>query len=162
GVVVDYVGDGLMAMWGAPGEQPDHAARACRTALAMIGQLPLIDQQWKDVLGEPMGLSLGINTGSAQVGNVGSEGKGKYGAMGKAVNLASRVQGAAKYFKCNVLITGQTHELLPPGEFLTRRLGQVRVVNINAPVTLHQLMEPGWEPGHRAKEAYEHALDRFE
>jgi adenylate cyclase len=162
GVVVDYVGDGLMAMWGAPGEQPDHAARACRTALAMIAQLPLIDQQWKDVLGEPMGLSLGVNTGLAQVGNVGSELKVKYGAMGSAVNLASRVQGAAKYFKCNVLITGETRDQLLEGEFLTRRLGQVRVVNINASVTLHQLMEPNWEPAHRAKEAYEHALDRFE
>ncbi|MGL4550280.1 MAG: adenylate/guanylate cyclase domain-containing protein [Gemmataceae bacterium] len=162
GVVVDYVGDGLMAMWGAPGEQPDHADRACRAALAMIGELPVLDRQWKGVLGEPMGLSVGVNTGQAQVGNVGSALKVKYGAMGNVVNLASRVQGAAKYFKCDVLITGQTRDRLSDEGFLTRRLGQVRVVNINAPVTLHQLLEPGWEPGLKAKEAYEHALERFE
>lgn len=162
GVIVDYVGDALMAMWGAPSDQPDHAQRACRTALAMVRQLASINQEWQNVLGEPTALSLGINTGVAMVGNVGSKEKMKYGALGNTVNLASRVQGAAKYFKCDILITGDTFAKLPEDACITRRLGQVRVVNIEAPVTLYQLMEPDWDPAPRAKQEYEYALDRFE
>src|SRR5262249_26158679 len=112
GVVVDYVGDGLMAMWGAPGEQPDHAARACRTALAILNELPALNQKWGPLLKEEMALGMGINSGVAQVGNVGSRHKLKYGALGNTVNVASRVQGASKYFKCSVLLTGETQSRL--------------------------------------------------
>lgn len=161
GVVVDYVGDGLMAMWGAPGEQPDHAARACRAALAMLGQVPALNTRWLGVLSEPMGVGIGINSGEAQVGNVGTQHKLKYGALGNTVNLASRVQGAGKYFKCPVLVTGETKERLD-SEFLTRRLGQVQVVNIARRVTLHQLLPPDWPAAERAKGEYEEALRLFE
>ena len=72
GVLVDYIGDELMAMWGAPEAQPDHAERAALAALAMLEALPALNARWESVLGEPMGLGLGINTGLARVGNTGS------------------------------------------------------------------------------------------
>ena len=73
GVVVDYIGDELMAISGAPEDQPDHATRACRTALAMFASLPRLNERWQPMLKEPLGLSIGINSGNAQVGNVGSK-----------------------------------------------------------------------------------------
>ena len=161
GVVVDYVGDGLMAMWGAPGEQPDHAQRACRAALAMLDELPGLNSLWEELLREPMRVGIGINSGTAQVGNVGSKHKFKYGAMGNAVNLASRVQGSSKNFKCQVLMTGETANRVGDG-FLHRRLGDVRVVNITQPVQVHQLFPRGLAWAEEAKAEYEMALALFE
>jgi adenylate cyclase len=161
GVVVDYVGDGLMAMWGAPEQQPDHAVRACRAALMILDGLPALNERWQTTLEERMGLGIGINTGIAQVGNTGSRRKFKYGALGNTVNLASRVQGATKYFKCKVLLTGETQKRLDAG-FLTRRLGRVRVVGIKQPVELHELFPNNCSYGFEAKQEYEKALEMFE
>src|SRR5207244_12765308 len=87
GVLVDYVGDELLAMWGAPASQPDHAVRACRSALGMLASVQVLNDRWLTTVKEPMGLSIGINSGTARVGNVGSERKFKYGALGTTVNL---------------------------------------------------------------------------
>ncbi len=161
GVLVDYVGDELMAMWGAPGEQPDHARRACRAAVAMMQQLPRINERWQQELTEPVKLGVGINTGSACVGNVGSQVKFKYGPRGNSVNVASRVQGANKFWKTNILITQHTHAQI--GDLLaTRRLGQVRVVNIGEPVTLYEVVLPGDASLPALKQHYETALAHFE
>jgi adenylate cyclase len=161
GVLVDYIGDELMAMWGAPEAQPDHAERACLAALDMLGLLPQLNARWRPILGEPMGVGIGINTGVARVGNIGSRRKFKYGALGDTVNVASRVQGANKYFKSNLLLTRATREHLGP-KFRTRRLGSVRVVNIADPIELHELAplnQPGWAA---LCASYESALKAFE
>ena len=114
GVLVDYIGDELMAMWGAPEEQPDHANRACRAALDHAWtSFPALNERWQAELGEPMDVGIGINTGMARVGNTGSQPcKFKYGPLGNTVNLASRVQGATKYLKSRLLITGRTQAKL--------------------------------------------------
>ncbi len=161
GVVVDYIGDELMAMWGAPGVQPDHAARACRAGLAVLGRLPALSERWQPVLGEQMRLGVGINTGAARVGNTGSQRKFKYGPLGHTVNLASRVQGATKYLKTRFLVTEATRQCLG-AEFPARRICRVRVVNIATPVTLYELATPGqpdWAP---LQDGYEKALEHFE
>lgn len=161
GVLVDYVGDELLGMWGAPGKQPDHAVRACRAALAMQAAVPAINKRWIEIVKESMGLSIGLNSGTARVGNVGSARKFKYGALGTTVNLASRVQGATKYLKMPILITMAVRERLD-ANFLTRRLGQVKVINIPDPVTLCQLAPPGHEGWAGLKESYEQALVQYE
>ena len=161
GVVVDYVGDGLMGMWGAPDDQPDHAVRACRAALAILKGLPGLNDRWLPTLKEPIGLGIGINTGMAQVGNVGSRHKFKYGALGNTVNVASRVQGATKYFKCKVLITGQTQAKLD-ATFLTRRMGRVKLVGIKEPFDLHEMFASDWALAPAAKNEYEKALKLYE
>jgi adenylate cyclase len=96
GVLVDYVGDELLAMWGAPEDQPDQAERAARAALAMLAALPALDGRWQEAVGGPTEVGIGVNTGPAQVGNTGSTFKFKYGALGNTVNLGSRVQGLTK------------------------------------------------------------------
>jgi adenylate cyclase len=161
GVLVDYIGDELMAMWGAPEEQPDHARRACRAALDMLAALPGLNEKWQPRLNEPLDLGIGINTGVARVGNTGSRHKFKYGPLGPSVNLASRVQGATKYLRSQLLITEFTRSQLDD-TFNWRRLSKVRVVNIDRPVDLYEVVpsnRPGWA---EVKEAYEQALVEFE
>src|SRR5438132_11366649 len=161
GVLMDYIGDELIAMWGAPESQPDHAQLACRAALDMLVALPKMNERWQPVLGEPMDLGIGINTGIAQVGNTGTHHKFKYGALGNTVNLASRVQGATKHLKTRLLITGATQARLDAG-FEARRLGRVRVVNIHEPVDLYELPPPGHPCWAEAKREYEAGLAEFE
>jgi adenylate cyclase len=142
GVLVDYIGDELMAMWGAPEPQPDQAGRAVRTGLAMQAVLPEVDARWQSVLGEPVRIGVGINSGVAQVGNTGSQIKFKYGPLGNAVNLAARVRGLTKYLRCGVLVTADTHKDLGD-DFLARRVVRARVVNIQAPVDLYEVERGG-------------------
>lgn len=161
GVLVDYVGDELLAMWGAPDPNPDHARLACRAALQMMRRMPALNEHWQDRIGEPFGIGIGINTGPARVGNTGSHRKFKYGPLGNTVNLGSRVQGATKYVKTNSLITGATADRLDT-EFFTRRLCRARVVNIVEPVALYELTLDGSAGWLQLKAAYESALTAFE
>jgi adenylate cyclase len=161
GVLVDYTGDGLMALWGAPGEQPDHAERACRAALTIMARLPLLNREWEGVLGGPMGMGIGVHTGMATVGNVGSQYKFKYGARGNTVNLGSRVEGVTKQFQCQLLITRPTQEKLSD-TFRVRRVGSVQVVNIKQPVDLFELVAPDHPAWPAMRDEYEKALAQFE
>jgi len=74
----------------------------------MLDKLPKMVAKWKPILGEEFDLGIGLNTGTARVGNTGTIRKFKYGPLGTTVNLASRVQGATKHFKARLIITGQT------------------------------------------------------
>mgnify|MGYP003632969672 CR=1 FL=1 len=162
GVLVDYIGDELMAMWGAPNEQPNHAELACRAATEIMASLVPLNEKWQSLVGAETKVGIGINTGEALVGNVGTHRKFKYGALGTVVNLASRVQGATKYLKSPLLISGFTAEQLPP-DLRTRRLCQVRVQNINAPVDLFELELPQAPENWATNSAsYEEALLQFE
>ena len=139
GVLVDYLGDEIMAMWGAPIAQADHAILACRAAHRMMEALPQVSHRWQEELRNPLRLGIGINSGVARVGNTGSRQKFKYGPLGDTVNVASRVQGATKYLGADCLITGSTLAALeaPPPN---RRLAKVRVVNIEQPVDLYEMV----------------------
>ncbi|HTU18319.1 MAG TPA: adenylate/guanylate cyclase domain-containing protein [Gemmataceae bacterium] len=161
GVLVDYIGDELIAMWGAPEAQPGHARLACSAALDMLAQVPKLNARWQEQLQEKMGLGIGVNTGVARVGNTGSPHKFKYGPLGNTVNLASRVQGATKYLKSPLLITGATRERLDDS-FHPRRLGRVRVINIVEPVELYELADPSRPGWSEARTQYEKALELFE
>jgi adenylate cyclase len=162
GVVVDYLGDGLMATWNAPADQPDHAQKACRAALAMLAQTPELSARWHERLGGPLHLGIGLNTGPALCGNTGSRQKFKYGPLGHAVNLASRVEGATKQLGIPLLITGSTKAHLGDA-FATRRLSRVRVVGIAGAVDLYELhaetAAPAWLT---RRDTYENALALYE
>jgi adenylate cyclase len=161
GVLVDYIGDELMAMWGAPGEQPDHAARACRAALDMLSQIGPLGEKWQSILPAPFGLGIGINSGQASVGNTGSAKKFKYGPLGTTVNIASRMQGITKQLGVSALVSGDTAVLARrSGQFQTRRLAKVRVVGIAQPLDVFELYA---DPAQRDLAVrYEAALLSFE
>ena len=162
GVIVDYAGDGILAMWNAPVQTADHPERACRAALAMKNELPGLNAQWSEVVGGPLSLGIGINTGIAQVGNTGSQRKFKYGPHGHSVNIASRVQEATKKLGLPVLITQSTHQLLK-GEFVTRRLCHAHLAGMTEPVVLHELHgERATDEWLQQRDVYEKALSHYE
>ncbi len=163
GTVVDYAGDGIMAMWNAPINQPDHALRACKAALAIQCCLPQIDADWHDRIGQSVKVGIGMNSGAAMCGNTGSRIRFKYGPLGDTVNLASRVEGATKQFGVPILITGSTRAHLPPGVFATRRLNKVRVVGRLGAVDFYELhAEQAPEDWCKSRDIYEEALTQFE
>ena len=162
GVLVDYTGDEVMAMWGAPREIDDHHERACDAALAMLDALPGINDRWQAEIGSETSVGIGVNSGLAQVGNIGTRRKLKYGPLGNTVNLASRVQGATAYAKTRLIITRETRNgLSDEWHARLRQLCDVRVKNIVEPVRLYELAtesRPKWD---RIKEGYEKALEEF-
>lgn len=161
GVLVDYSGDCLEALWGAPLATPQHAVLACQAALQMRGCLGELNARWQQRLGEPTDVSIGINSGRAQVGNIGSRRKFKYGAFGNTVNQASRVQGAAKQVGVSLLTTRSTVDLLDDS-FALRRLWTVKTVNIDEPIELFELTDGADERWPILKTKYEDALRLFE
>jgi adenylate cyclase len=161
GVLVDYIGDMIMAMWGAPEKQTDHAKLACRAAVDMLEALPRLNVRWQNILGEPIAVGIGISSGPAWVGNAGSYRKFKFAPLGNTVNVASRVQGATKFLKAHLLVTGLTQAQLDEG-FSYRRLGKVRMVNIDEPVELYEVVHPGQANWPILKQEYETALAQFE
>ena len=161
GVLVDYIGDELMAMWGAPVPQGNHATLACLAARQMTEALPAINARWQEELGAPVQLGIGLNSGVARVGNTGSPQKFKYGPLGDVVNVASRTQGATKFLGADCLITGATLAKLPE-DLVARRLARVRVVNIQQAIDLYQLVAT--LPAHWDERCarYEEALQALE
>jgi adenylate cyclase len=127
----------------------------------MMGSLSALNDRWQKDLGEPTVVGIGINTGLARVGNTGSRRKFKYGPLGDTVNVASRVQGAGKYFKSNLVITRSTFGRLS-AEFQCRCLGRARVVNIAEPIELFELCRPDQPHVHEICTTYEEALAAFE
>ena len=161
GVLVDYLGDGMLAMWGAPGHQPDHAKRCVIAAQKMQMQIPLINEKWGKQIGESIALGIGINSGKTWVGNTGSSIKFKYGPLGPSVNLASRVEGLTKYLRSYLLITGATKKLLDDS-FLTRRVCKTTVVNVVEPVDIYEVFVEANEKNKRLKQVTEQALIELE
>lgn len=161
GVLVDYIGDELMAMWGAPSPQSDHAVLACAAARAMHASLQTIDDRWSSVIGGSTRVGIGINSGTARVGNTGSTKKFKYGPLGNCVNIASRVRGATRFLRVDAVLTGSTRRLLDPS-IRVRRLCTVQLVNIAEPQELFELDCGRDERSAELFAGYDEALAAFE
>ena len=161
GVLVDYVGDELMAMWGAPAEQPDHAIRACTAAVEMLKRIDPLRERWKEITPDRFGVGIGINTGMARVGNTGSKIKFKYGPLGNTVNLASRVQGITKKLGVEALITSSTAAAIGRN-FDHRRLAVVKPLGFAETVGLHELKSNANGIWRDMAKRYESALDSFD
>jgi adenylate cyclase len=138
GFVFNFAGDGIAAMWNAPGRIASHAEDACYAAVEIQKALQKVDQRWARRVGRAVEVGLGVNTGEALVGNSGSKARLKYSPLGHAVNLASRVEGATKAFGAEVLITEATKGLIGDA-FVARDLGEIVVVGIDHPTRVFQL-----------------------
>ncbi len=161
GTIVDYVGDEVIAMWGAPFASENQASAACHAAIAMIKSLSNIDQKWQPIVHVPTQVGIGINSGRVRVGNTGCQLKLKYGPLGSAVNIASRIQGATRYLRTPILITGATAAMLHD-EFPVRRLCQLRVKNIETPIDIFEVsIAPPEDWGARCRD-YALALAEWE
>jgi class 3 adenylate cyclase len=135
GVVVDYYGDGLLALWNAPVAQANHADLACAAALQMFDVLPDVGQAWQDRLNGPLELGIGIHSGAAYVGNAGTRSRIKYGPRGNTVNIASRVQAASKQLQLPLVITAATQTKLSD-KFFTLRVCTAKLPGLERPAEL--------------------------
>lgn len=139
GVIDKFVGDAVMAFWGDPIEMPDHALRAVRTALRSQRVLPEIAPQLAALGLPPVANRIGINSGNALVGNMGSEERFDYTAIGDHVNLASRLEGANKAFGTRLLVGPLTY-LQVKDHVLAKRLADLVVVGRSAPVRVYEVL----------------------
>jgi adenylate cyclase len=129
GTLDKFIGDAVMAFWNAPLPVPDHPARAVDAALDMIAELERLNERWATAGGKTrLRIGIGINTGEAIVGNIGSlTRKLDYTAIGDTVNLASRLEGLTKDFDASIIVSEATRAALPDGTYDVRPLEEVRV-----------------------------------
>jgi len=139
GTVDKYVGDEIVVLFNALRPQPDHAKRAVFTALEMQERLDSLNEEWTAEGFPDLRIGIGINTGQAVVGNVGSQVRMDYTAIGETVSLASRLQELTKQFEGNILIAEATHQQLDE-MVKTRPLGAQRLRGIPVPVVVYDVV----------------------
>jgi adenylate cyclase len=139
GMLKEYVGDELMAIFGAPVEQPNHAEQACAAALAMREHRAALREEWAKIGRPPLIARTGINSGLMLVGNLGSKYRFAYGVLGDHVNLGSRLEGLNKEYGTDILI-GENTAALVEKSFLLREIDMVRVVGREQPVRIYELL----------------------
>ena len=140
GTIDKYEGDAIIAFWSAPYPQEDHAARALRAALRCQKTLRSLGPHFIDLAGRELTMRVGLNTGPAVVGNMGSRSRFDYTMLGDAVNLASRLEGANKEFGTRTMISSATFEAAG-NAFAGRELGRLRVVGRREAT---RVIEPMW------------------
>ncbi|MBU0728140.1 MAG: adenylate/guanylate cyclase domain-containing protein [Proteobacteria bacterium] len=139
GTVDKYEGDAIIAFFGAPLEDPDHAAKCCFMALDMQQRLAELNRNWQS-RGKPLlSVRMGINTGMMVVGNMGSAQRMDYTIMGDAVNLAARLEGVNKQYETSIMISQFTYKLCKD-RFEVRELDTVRVVGKQEAITIYELL----------------------
>jgi adenylate cyclase len=139
GTIDKFMGDAIMALFGAPLHYPDHASRACKTALEMQTILKSLNQEWEGQGRHALKIGVGINTGLVSVGNMGSDTLFDYTAIGDNVNLASRLEGLNKTYATEIIVSHATAQALDQ-EFILRELDRVRVKGRKQPVAIFELL----------------------
>jgi adenylate cyclase len=145
GTLKEYVGDELMAFFGAPLEEPRHAHLACEAALAMREQTSRLSDEWAAVGRPRLRARTGINSGPMVVGNLGSKYRFAYGVVGDQVNLGSRLEGLNKEYRTDILVSENTARLVG-AEFLFRELDLVRVKGRQQTVRIYELIARSGTP----------------
>ena len=139
GMLKEYVGDELMALFGAPLDAADHAKRACAAALSMRERRHALGREWAAVGRPVLKARTGINSGNMLVGNLGSSYRFSYGALGDNVNLGSRLEGLNKMYRTEIIVGENTANLLD-GDFQLRELDLVQVKGKKKPVRVYELL----------------------
>ncbi|RXH15249.1 adenylate/guanylate cyclase domain-containing protein [Bradyrhizobium guangzhouense] len=163
GTIDKFIGDAVMAFWGAPQPQADHAERCCRAALDI--RRAIADSGLVDDLGHALQIRIGINSGRMLVGNIGSELRLNYTVIGDAVNVASRLESANKSYGTQILI-GETTERLARGAIVTREIDSIAVYGREEGIAVHELIGLAGEADAERHAAtwiarYEHGLARY-
>ena len=166
GTIDKYQGDAIVSFFGAPLELPDHALRACVSAVIMKRMEAEINNyvEENNLSPTPLLTRIGINSGDMVVGNMGTQKKMNYTIIANAVNLAARLEGLNKQYGTWVMASEATI-METKGLLLTRRLDRVRVVGINEPVRVHEVLEIKADASDTLREQvnrFHNALDLFE
>lgn len=139
GMLDKYLGDGLIAVFGAPLARADHPLRACRAALAITAGLPALRQRWARPGLPPLEVGIGINTGPMIIGNLGSAERFDYTVIGDEVSLASRLEAANKELGTRTLISQSTRRAVW-GELAVREVAEIGVRGLGHPVRVFELL----------------------
>lgn len=158
GTIDKFIGDGVMAFWGAPSHEEDHPALACRAALDCQAAMEDLRADWTERGLPQLHLRIGVNSGRVVVGNIGSEERLNYTVIGDPVNLAARLEGMNRQFGTGILISQYTYEMVKY-DMRARPLDSVRVKGKEESVMVYELLatrdEDGQSPGFEWVEHYE-------
>lgn len=138
GTLDKYIGDGLMAFWNSPLEQPDHALRGTSAAWQMLRALDRLNERWAAEGRGKLEIGIGLNTAEVLVGNLGSEKRLNYTVIGHGVNLAARIESANKELKTSILLGESTYEQVR--DRVRVRPHTVEVKGVRAPVCVYELI----------------------
>jgi len=169
GLLDKYIGDAIMAVYGAPVARADHARRACRTAVDMLKALYGLQTQWSAQGLPAIDIGIGINTGPMVVGNMGSINRFNYTVIGDAVNLASRIEGLNKTYGTHLLVSENTYQALGAAPNLAlgdaaialRPIGRVQVRGRQELVNIYEIMLPEHYGNMAWLDDYKEAYARF-
>jgi adenylate cyclase len=140
GTIDKYMGDAIMAFWGAPVEDPEHARHAILAAMGMMQKIDEVNAEFKRRGWPSIRIGIGINTGAMSVGNMGSEFRMAYTVLGDAVNLGSRLEGLTKGYGVSIVVSETTKAAAP--DFAYRELDRVRVKGKDKPVVIYEPLGP--------------------
>ncbi|KTD59744.1 adenylate cyclase [Legionella sainthelensi] len=139
GTLDKYIGDAVMAIWNAPSKDVEHAFHACETARVMLERLQILNQKHKNDGFPEFKIRIGIHTGEAIVGNVGSEDRLSYTALGDTVNLASRLESISKNYNTQIIVSHATFNHVSD-KFLFRFLDEVAVRGKQESIAIYELI----------------------
>jgi adenylate cyclase len=139
GILDKYLGDGMMAVFGSFGDQPDHARRAVLASLRMKALLAKINGERAVADKPPIAIGIGIHSADVIVGNIGSKKRLEYTHIGDGVNVASRVQALNKEYGTTILITGATFDAIG-GEFVTKPVGEVTLRGKHTAMPIYEVV----------------------
>jgi adenylate cyclase len=139
GTLDKYEGDAIVAFWGAPIPQEDHALRACRAALEMQRIMDVLRERWEREGKPALKIRVGINTGEVIVGNMGGMGRFDYTVIGDSVNLGARLESANKQYKSGILVSEHTYRRIA-GRVFARELDLLRVAGKTEPIRVYELL----------------------
>ena len=137
GFVAQFVGDAVVAAFGAPLDDPDHAANGVRAALACVERIAALNAGLEMPLGLPLSIRIGVSSGNLLVGNIGSKRRLSYAIVGDDINLSSRLEGANKVYGTTILVNGATAARCGP-DLVFREIDTVRVVGRDTPVRIFE------------------------
>jgi adenylate cyclase len=163
GTLDKFMGDGVIALFNAPRALPEHAAAACETALDVVARLRPARAHWEQRGKPPTRTRIGLHTGPALVGNLGTATRFQYTAVGGTVNMASRLQLLNKVYRTEIIASQATRDAAGDG-YEWRRLDRVRADETGEAQWVHELLDRQGALATEAREArdqYERALDRL-
>lgn len=140
GTLDKYVGDEIMAFWGAPYPQENHTLLACKAAIEMIRDLNKLNANWRSIGKHELHIGIGLNTGDMVVGNMGSSTRMDYTLMGDNVNLGARLEGTNKVYKTEIIISENTYEYVKDN-VIVRELDLIKVKGKELPVKIFELVD---------------------
>lgn len=152
GVVLQFLGDGILACWNLPFPDPNHVNRACRAALAMVASLEQVAPEWR--------CGIGIHTGQVVAGSMGAKQLFSYTVMGPVVNQASRLEGITKIVEVPILVTKEVAEMISKETAVVRRIGKFQPAGMNVALDLFEI-HPLPEDHDKAK-LFAKGLEEFE